>query len=437
MVANGGGVGQAARQMRLPKPLYPLKRRDFLVYWAGQAVSLTGTWMQQMAQGWVLSKLSVRASDLGWASMVGMLPVLLLSLKAGELADRLDKRRILIATQLGMMVLALAFAGLIVTGRLTIWHIFVMSGLLGVVTAFDLPAAQSLPPELVAPQEIGGAVALMQQIFHGARLVGPAIAGILMARFGNASAFVVNGLSFLAVIASLMALQPREKRAGAAAHKARGNFKEGLRYVWREPVIRPLMLLSMLTTGAVFPFIAVLMPYYVRYVMRTEDAAVLGSLMSMSGLGSLLGATAILWGSRASRRYWLAFGVTGVTAALVGLALFPVPAVAAPLAGLLSFSVSSMMGRISQTIQESAPPELRGRVMGVYSITFSGVMPFAALAISALSDRFGYPRMMEIASGLFVACGLVLVARAWRPLASLPAPAAAPAKEPEAASSGG
>lgn len=435
MVARGGGVVQAARQMRLPKPLYPLKRRDFLVYWVGQAVSLTGTWMQQMAQGWVLSQLSVRASDLGWASMVGMLPVLLLSLKAGELADRLDKRRILIVTQLGMMVLAFAFAGLIVTGRLTIAHIFVMAALLGVVTAFDLPAAQSLPPELVAPQEIGGAVALMQQIFHGARLVGPAIAGILMARFGNASAFVVNGLSFVAVIASLLALQPREKRAGAAVHRARGSFRDGLSYVRRQPVIRPLMLLSMLTTGAVFPFVAVLMPYYVRYVMRTEDAAVLGSLMSMSGLGSLLGATAILWGSRASRRYWLAFGVLGIAAALVGLALFPRPAAAAPLAGLLSFSVSSLMGRISQTIQEIAPPELRGRVMGVYSITFSGVMPFAALAISSLSDRFGYPRMMESASVFFAACGLLLVVRAWRPLAALRAPA--PASEPQPASSGG
>jgi len=162
----------------------------------------------------------------------------------------------------------------------------------------------------------------------------------------------------------------------------------------------------------------------VRHVMHLEDAAVMGSMMSMSGLGSLLGATAILWGSRSSRRCWLAFGVVGVTAALAGLAWFPFAAVAAPLVGVLSFSVSSLMGRVSQTVQESAPPELRGRIMGVYSITFSGVMPFSALAISALGDHIGYPVVMRIAAVLFGTCGLALVAASWRPLAALPPPAA-------------
>src|SRR5262245_35699201 len=165
--------------MNLPKALSAFRHRDFRVYWAGQAVSLTGTWMQQMAQSWVLASLSLNARDLGLSALIGSMPVLLLSLKAGELADRLDKRRILIVTQLGMMVLAFAFAGLIHSGKLSVGLVFVMSGLLGVVAAFDLPAAQALPPELVSPREIGGAVALMQQIFHGARLVGPGIAGVL------------------------------------------------------------------------------------------------------------------------------------------------------------------------------------------------------------------------------------------------------------------
>ena len=412
--------------MRLPRALSALRHRDFRIYWAGQAVSLTGTWMQQMAQSWVLAGLTTSAGDLGLSALIGSAPILLLSLKAGELADRLDKRRILIATQIGMMVLAFVFATFVFTDRISVGFIFVMAGLLGLVTAFDLPAAQALPAELVAPPEIGGAVALMQQIFHGARLVGPAIAGLLIARFGNGAAFMANGLSFVAVILSLVALQPKEKRAGAAIRPPSGSFLAGLTYVRQHRLIRSLILLAALTTGAVFPFIAVLMAYYVRRVMKTEDAAVMGSLMSMSGLGSLLGATAILWGSSRSRRYWLAAGILGVSAALFGMARFPVVSVVAPLVGVLSFSVSSLMGRISQTVQELAPPELRGRVMGVFSIAFSGVMPLASLSISALSDRLGYPTLMMGASLVFLTLGLALVTHVWRPLGEPHSPPQAP-----------
>ncbi len=402
--------------MRLPRALSALRHRDFRIYWGGQAVSLTGTWMQQMAQSWVLAGLTTSAGDLGISALIGSAPILLLSLKAGELADRLDKRRILIATQIGMMLLAFVFATFVFTDRVSVGFIFVMAGLLGLVTAFDLPAAQALPAELVAPPEIGGAVALMQQIFHGARLVGPAIAGLLIARFGNGAAFMANGLSFVAVILSLVALQPKEKRAGAAIRPPSGSFLAGLSYVRHHPLIRSLILLAALTTGAVFPFIAVLMAYYVRRVMNTDDASVAGTIMSMSGLGSLLGATAILWGSSRSRRYWLAFGILGVSCALFGMARFPVVSVVAPLVGVLSFSVSSLMGRVSQTVQELAPPELRGRVMGVFSIAFSGVMPLASLSISALSDRLGYPTLMMGASLVFLTLGLALVKHVWRPL---------------------
>jgi MFS family permease len=417
--------------MNLPKALSALRHRDFRIYWAGQAVSLTGTWMQGLAQAWVLTGLSPRAIDQGLCMLINSLPLLLLSLKAGDLADRVDKRRILIVTQLALMVLAFVFAALVYTNRINIPLIFLMAGLLGVATAFDLPAAQALPAELVAPADIGGAIALMQQIFHGARLLGPAIAGLLMDRFGRtsttgqASAFVLNGLSFLAVIASLLAIQPPEKRAGAAKKGARGGIFDGLAYVRKDPLIGPLILLAMLVTALVFPFVAVLMVYYVRYVIRSDDASVMGTIMSVSGLGSLLGATAILWGSAATRRYWLGFGVIGVSLALLGLGLFPSPRAAALIVSGLSFSVSSLMGRASQIIQERAPADLRGRVMGVFSIAFSGVMPFASLGISALADAVGYLRVLEGSALGFLVFGIILVARVWRPLSPAPAPAAA------------
>jgi MFS family permease len=294
-----------------------------------------------------------------------------------------------------------------------------MSGLLGLVAAFDLPAAQALPPELVEPKEIGGAVALMQQIFHGARLVGPAIAGVLIARFGTASAFIANGLSFVAVVWSLAVIQPRDKRAGAPKRKAQGGFREGLAVVSKDPIIRPLMLLAALTTGTVFPFIAVLMAFYVRRVMHSDDASVAGTMMSASGLGSLLGATAILWGSASSRRYWLAGGIVGVSVAIVGLAMFPVVVLAAPLVGLLAFSVSSLLGRVAQSVQERAPAELRGRVMGVFSMAWTGVMPFSSLAISALADHMEFATTMKLAAGTYFVLGLALVGSAWRSLASM------------------
>lgn len=220
MVAKIRSAWQAPPEMKLPQPLSPLARRDFLIYWGGQAVSLTGTWMQQMAQSWVLASLSANARDLGLASLVGSLPVLLLSLKAGELADRVDKRRILIVTQIAMMALALAFAALIVTGQLSIPHIFVMAALLGVATAFDLPAAQSLPPELVAPQEIGRAVALMPFSALAISALGDHIGYPVVMRIA-AVLFGTCGLALVAASWRPLAALPRRPRPSSPRRRPR------------------------------------------------------------------------------------------------------------------------------------------------------------------------------------------------------------------------
>jgi MFS family permease len=405
--------------MKLPKALSALHHRDFRVYWAGQAVSLTGTWMQHMAQSWVLAGLSRSARDMGLAALISSAPILLLSFKAGSLADRVDKRRILLTTQVCLMLLAFVFAALLVAGRLSVGLVLGMAGLLGVVAAFDLPAAQALPSELVTPSEIGSAAALMQQVLHGARLLGPAIAGVLITRLGNVSAFIANGVSFLFVIVSLAVIQPRDKRAGAAKKPAKGGSREAFAHVREDPVLRALILLVALSTSAALPFLAALMAHYVRHVMRAEDAAVMGTLMSASGLGSLLGATAIVWSSAAARRYWMTFGVVGVSGALFCLSLSPSPTVAALLVGLQSFAISSVMGRASQTVQERAPAELRGRIMGIYGMAFSGVMPLASLALSVLSDRVGYSLVMRAAAVVYLALGLLLLSIVWRALAAV------------------
>jgi MFS family permease len=386
-----------------------LRHRDFRLYWSGQAISLTGTWMQVMAQGWVVTRLSTSAAVLGALNVANTLPMLLLSMVGGALADRMEKRRILIFTQLMMMLLAFVLAGL------------------GTVTAFDLPAAQAFPPELVERQEIPKTIALMQAIFHGSRLVGPGIAGFLVGQFGEGSAFLANGMSFVAVIATLMLIPDRHRHAASEAARGRGGMGAGFRFVRHDPMVGPLMTLTALTTTFVFPFIAVLMVYFVRHVLQT-DAKGMGTLMSASGFGALTGAVVLLFGGLHTLRRWLATGIVGCGLMMLALSFTHDLWHAVPLVAVLSFSVSSLMGRISQTIQHVVPGDLRGRVMGVFGMAFAGLMPYAALLLAALADVIGFASMLRVCVGLYLVLAITVLLR----VPSLHETAPEPAPEPAA-----
>jgi MFS family permease len=401
-------------------PLAVLKNRTFRIYWIGQAISLVGTWMQTMAQQWVVAGLSDSATVLGALVVVGNLPIVALSLKGGSLADRFEKRRILLRTQVAMMLLAFAFAALAFTGQIALWHVFVLAFLLGIATAFDLPAAQSFAPELVAPAQIPKAVALMQTIFHGSRLIGPALAGLLVDNFGEGSAFLANGLSFVAVIYSLVLIKPA---AGAdpPAARPKGNIREGFAYVRSERWVMALILLTALTTSLIFPFVVVLMVYYVRHVLAA-DAQGMGIMLSASGLGSLLGVLLLLVGGPKTRLWRLFAGVLGSALALLGLSFTRGLYAALPLYLALAFSVSSLMGTISQAVQEYVPGALRGRVMSIYSIAFSGLMPFAGLLLSRLVDQAGLPLIMRVCGGLYAGLALLVLSTAAPALAKIAAP---------------
>lgn len=395
--------------MQLPEALAVLRNRNFRVYWIGQTVSLIGTWMQQMAQGWVVTRLTSQASALGILMVVGSLPIALLGLKGGQFADRYSKRNILIMTQLGLMVLALAFAALAFSGALVLWHVFLLAALLGVVTAFDLPAAQAFAPELVEPHLIGRAVATMQAVFHGSRLIGPALAGFLIERYGEGSAFLANGVSFLAVIGSLLAI-PRGYRATEKAARRDGSLLAGVRYVRNDAITRSLMLLMLLVLMLSFPFIIVLMVYYAKHVVGT-DAGGMGALMSASGLGAVTGATVLIFADSASWRTRLWVGVSAVTAALLGLSLnhLLVPAIA--LTALLSLGTSLYMGTINQAVQQRVPDELRGRVMALFAIAFTVALPLSGLLLSLLADSVGLPAVMLACGPAFALLASVVVAR--------------------------
>jgi MFS family permease len=413
--------------VKLPPAMQVLRHRDFRLYWSGQAISLTGTWMQVMAQGWVVTRLSTSAAVLGALNVANTLPMLLLSMVGGALADRMEKRRILIFTQLMMMLLAFVLAGLVFGGHIALWQIFAVTIVLGTVTAFDLPAAQAFPPELVERQEIPKTIALMQAIFHGSRLVGPGIAGFLVGQFGEGSAFLANGMSFVAVIATLMLIPDRHRHAASEAARGRGGMGAGFRFVRHDPMVGPLMTLTALTTTFVFPFIAVLMVYFVRHVLQT-DAKGMGTLMSASGFGALTGAVVLLFGGLHTLRRWLATGIVGCGLMMLALSFTHDLWHAVPLVAVLSFSVSSLMGRISQTIQHVVPGDLRGRVMGVFGMAFAGLMPYAALLLAALADVIGFASMLRVCVGLYLVLAITVLLR----VPSLHETAPEPAPEPAA-----
>ncbi|HMQ35890.1 MAG TPA: MFS transporter, partial [Chloroflexaceae bacterium] len=276
----------AASRLRLPTMLRALRHRNYRLFFIGQLISLTGTWMQSVAQGWLVLRLTDSPALLGLTAAATSLPVLLLSLPAGTVVDRVPKWRLLLITQIAAMALAVTLAVLTLTGLVQVWHILTLAMLLGVVTAFDAPARQSFTVEMVGREDLLNAIALNSSVFNAARTMGPAVAGIVVAAIGEGPAFAVNALSFIFVIASLlmMRLPPFTGGGGRRA----GQLQEGLAYIRGEPRVRALLVQA----GAIslFCFVHIpLLPVFARDVLGT-DAGGLGALSAASGLGALAAA---------------------------------------------------------------------------------------------------------------------------------------------------
>jgi MFS family permease len=395
---------------RMPEAISALAERDFRVVWTGQAISMTGTWMQVIAQGLLVLKLWDSAFALGALNFANALPSLVVMLFGGVLADRADKRRILLVTQFVMALLALAVAVLIVTDVVQFWMLIVATVCLGIAFGYDMPAYQAFLPELVPPEKISQVVALNSSTFHGTRMVGPAIAGVIIGAFGLATAYFLNAASFLAVIISLLIVRSRgvARMHHGAQLSAIDGLKEGFRHARGRPGLRVMLLLTALNTTFIFPVIAVLTPFYVTDVLG-RGAGVLGLMWAGSGLGSLAGALALVWWSREARaaRIWLAAACGPV--GLLVLAITREPAVAIATMPFVSFAFSSQLGLIQTMIQETTPGEFRGRVMSLHGITFNGTMPLAALVASGAATLAGLPAVMVAAAvGYGIAAAYVL-----------------------------
>ena len=412
------------------KVLVLLRSGPFRRYVIGSAISDTGTWMQMMAQGWVMSTLTNRAILLGLVNFAAGLPTIILTPSGGSAADRLDKRKILIATQVAQIIFAAALGWLVLAHRVQIWHIISFAALLGITIAFEMPAISALVPELVKRDEIAAAVALDRAVFHGSRLVGPSLAGLFIGWWGAASAFFVNAFSFVALIIALVSLPKRPVGTAEEEEQRRSGFVEGIRYVRSNRIIVSMIMLIALNTLFVFPAISpAMLPLYVRNTLQLGPES-LGWLMAVSGTGAFLGAIGLLSVARERRLKFMSGNVIAIAFGVFGMSRahsFPLAAVAM---GTIAIALSMNFGLANTIVQEHAPAHLRGRVSAVFGMSFFGLMPIGGLIIPGFSDLIGIPTALAVASVLYGIGALVVLSLAGRHVCDRPA---SPVSEPEIA----
>ena len=396
-----------------------LRPGPFRIYIIGSAISDTGTWMQVMAQGWVMSTLTNKAIYLGLIGFASGIPSLALTMIGGSVADRYDKRMILIATQIVQALLALILGTLVLTGRIQIWHIVALAACLGVCIAFEMPAINALVPELVKPDDIANAIALDRSVFHGSRLVGPSLAGICVAGWGAASAFFANSVSFLALIVAMLCLPKRAVGTAEEEEQRKSGFKDGLRYVRQDRIIMLMIALIALVTIFVFPVVGVMLPLYVRNVLHLGPRQ-MGYLMACSGTGSLLGALGLLSIERKNRFRLMAGAVIFVSLALFSLSRFSSFILSALAMGVLAIALSLNFGLANTIVQERAPAPLRGRISAVFGLSFFGLMPIAGLGIPSLADYFGMRPTLTVSAIAFAVLGSIIVNAAGRTVCEAP-----------------
>ena len=375
-----------------------LQHPNFRLYWTGQLVSLIGTWMQSVAQGWLMHRLTSSPFMLGLLASCQFAPVLVFSLWAGVIADRVDKRRLLLITQGLAMAQAVAMALVTSAGIVQPWMVLVLALIFGVFNAFDLPARQSFLVEMVGKEDLSNAIALNSAAFNAARVIGPAFAGILVALIGEQGCFWLNAVSYVAVLYSLWRIQVvRHIAAPAEEQHVLHYLRDGARYVWRNHPIRNLLGLLGVTSGIGFQYL-VLLPVYTRDILHA-GAGVYGMLVSAFGVGSLLSAVVM---TRQLDRWDLRRNLLiGLSAAGVGMAVFSwsrVLALTAAMGLLAGFGLILYVASTNTMLQHSVEDRYRGRVMSFYTLMLIGTAPLGSLLVGSVAQRFGAPVATSISA---------------------------------------
>jgi len=376
--------------MRWPRPLRCLEHRNLRLFFGGQAVSLVGTWMQSVAQGWLVWRLTHSSQTLGAVAFLQQIPVFLFGAWAGSLADRLPRRGIVLATQANAALQALVLAVVTLGGWVEAWMLFPLAFMLGLTYAFEIPARQSLLGEIAGP-DMPNALALNSSIVNGARIVGPALAGILVAAVGEGWAFALNSLSFLGTIRALLVMRAPPFRP--APRPAGTHLGEGLRWAYRTPLVRAL--LAQLAVSSIFgmSYVALLPVLCARVLGGGPE--LFGLLQSCAGAGALGGGVILLVrGGLAGLERRTALGATALGGGLAAVALSRAPALTAVALVVTGFGYVTQTAGTMTLLQALSPPQMRGRMMGLFSTLFVGMSPFGALAGGFAAARFGVPRTL-------------------------------------------
>ena len=391
----------------LPRTFAALHHRNFRLFWFGSFLSLIGTWMQNIARGWLVLELTNSPFLVGLESTIAWLPAWIVSLPAGVLADRFSKRKLMIASQSVLAVLAMVLALLTLTGVINIYHILIISGLTGCFVAMNAPVRQSLMPELVGRKDLLNAIALGGAAFNGARVIGPTIAGLALGAIGAGGCFAVNSVSFLALIVALAFIRLPERTVPDDGESAWQRLLNGVRFVARHRDIRVLMLMA--AVYAAFGVIYLpLMPVFARDVFQAGPGGY-GIMMSAVGLGALTGLLTIASISRTRHRgRILMAGTVGLASLLIVYSLLRNFAAGVALLLMMGFS-QSMVGSLTNTIiQTLAPDEVRGRVMSIFTMSFLGMFPLGSLLAGAVAEKWGAPASTML-GGCVILLSLLLV----------------------------
>jgi len=373
--------------------------REFRLLWFGACTSSIGTWMQKLAQSWLVLQLSNRPFLLGLDSFLGEIPILLFSLVGGVIADRVDRRKLLVGSQVVQMSCAFLLAGLFAAGVVHVWMILTLSFIVGFAQAFGGPAYQALIPTLVQPKDLPNAIAMNSIQFNLARVIGPVLGGIALAKLGATWCFSLNGLSFVAVIIALLALQVRPLRASGASMLS--SMKEGIRFIRSQPGMQPLIWLAFFMTMLGVPLV-VFLPVIAKDVFhKGSDTYTL--LLSVSGLGAIAGALLVAaFGhirnkGKAALQTLITLGVL-----IAGFALSKHLWLSCVLLFLAGAGLIAVFAMISSLVQLIAPDEMRGRVMSVYNVAFRGGMPIGSFLTGLLVERLSAPGVLA-ANGFLLA----------------------------------
>ncbi len=393
----------------------PLRYPNFRLYLGGQAISLVGTWLQVTAQSWVVWRLSGSEAALGTVSMLNALPLLFLGLYAGAWVDRVDRRKLLIGTQIVAMLLAFVLAALTQSGLVQLWHVYVLSFLLGIANALDMPAQQAFLGDLSGQAEVRKAVNLNITIFQISRILGPALAGMVVARLGEAPAFWLNGLSFLAVIASLIMVRAAQQtRSRPDVHPLR-QIGEGITYLRAKPRLQDLFLFAILLTFFVFSILMNILPAVADKLLG-GNAETLGLLLASSGAGALISVVVIVPIAQSLKRpgpimlgamFWMAGWLSVFAHAhwlpLSMLAMF-----------MGSLGAPTVMTMAMGLVQFMSPPEMRGRLISLFTTISFGMSPLAALWIGQIAERLGVDTAIQLNAILLAmgTLGMLLLRRA-------------------------